>query len=104
MYQRALALIAALLAGHCVWSSMGADDTSASNAVLAKIADIAPARITGLRQAVRRLAQYAAVNATSEHPAAPGHSATPPRSAPISSQSTERRRSAGLTMDASWAP
>ena len=45
MYQRALALIAALLAAHCAWSVMSAEDISAPNVVLAKIAAIAPARL-----------------------------------------------------------
>jgi hypothetical protein len=53
VYQRALALIAALLAAHCAWSAMGAEDISAPNAVLAKIAAIAPARLVGLRLALQ---------------------------------------------------
>jgi hypothetical protein len=104
VYQRALALIAALFAVHCVWSAMNADANYSSDAVLVQIANIAPARILGLRPAVRRTSQYAALNATSEHSATPDRSAPPPHGAPISTQSTERRRSGGLTMDALWAP
>ena len=67
MYQRALALVAALLAAHCAWSAMSAEDISAPNVVLAKIAAIAPARLVGLRLALQRYAVETTARETPEH-------------------------------------
>jgi hypothetical protein len=97
VYQRALALIAALLAAHCAWSVMSADDTSVSDAVLAKIATIAPARIIGLRPALPSRALEAAAAGTLED------LAPSPRRALVASQ-TPAHRPGDLTINASWAP
>lgn len=67
MYQRALALIAALLAAHCACSAMSAEDIFAPNVVLAKIAAIAPARLVGLRPALQRYAVETTARETPEH-------------------------------------
>ena len=97
MYQRALALIAALLAAHCAWSAMSAEDISAPKAVLAKIAAIAPARLVGLRLASQRYALEATARET------PEHSMKSPRVAPVASD-VSSRRGGGLTVDVSWSP
>ena len=85
MYQRALALIAALLAAHCAWSVMSAEDISAPNVVLAKIAAIAPARLVGLRLALQRYALEATARET------PEYSMKSPRAGLVASDVSPRR-------------
>lgn len=97
MYQRALALIAALLAAHCAWRAMSGEDVSAPNAVLAKIAALAPARLVGLRLALQSYALEATARET------PEHSIKSPR-AGFDASDVSSRRGGGLTMDASWSP
>jgi hypothetical protein len=97
VYQRALALIAALLAAHCVWSAMSAEDISAPNAVLAKIAAITPARLVGLRLALQRYAFEMTARET------PEHSMKSPRAGFVASD-VSLRRGGGLTADVSWFP
>jgi hypothetical protein len=97
VYQRALALIAALLAAHCVWSAMRAEDISAPNAVLAKIAAIAPARLVGLRLALQEYALEATARET------PEHSMLSPRASLVASD-VSPQRGGGLATDAFWSP
>jgi hypothetical protein len=97
VYQRALALIAALLAAHCAWSAMSAEDISAPNAVLAKIAAITPARLVGLRLALQRYALETTARET------PEHSMKSPRVGLVASD-VSSRRGGGLTVDVSWSP
>ncbi len=97
VYQRALALIAALLAAHCAWSAMSVEDISAPNAVLAKIAAIAPARLVGLRLALQGYALEATARET------PEHSMLSPRVAPAAADAPSGR-GGGLAVDVSWSP
>ncbi len=97
MYQRALALIAALLAAHCVWSTMSAEDISAPKAVLAKIAALAPARLVGLRLALQRYAFETTARET------PEHSMKAQRAGLVASD-VSSRRGGGLDEDVFWSP
>jgi hypothetical protein len=97
VYLRALALIAALLAAHCAWSAVSAEDISAPNAVLAKIAAIAPARLVGLRLALQSYALEATARETPEH-------SMKSQGAGFVASDVSSRRGGGLTMDASWSP
>jgi hypothetical protein len=76
---------------------MGAEDISAPNAVLAKIAAIAPARLVGLRLALQGYALEAAARET------PENSVKSPRAGLVASD-VSARRGGGFTMDPSWSP
>lgn len=97
MYQRALTLIAALLATHFAWSAIGDEELSAPGAVLAKIATIASARLVGLRSAPRRYVREADARGT------PEHSMPSPRVGLVASF-VSPRRSGDVTMDAYRSP
>jgi hypothetical protein len=92
VYQRALALIAALLAAHCAWCAMSVEEISAPNAALAKIAAVAPARLVGLRLALQRYALETTARET------PKNSMNPPRVGLVA------RRGGGLAVEVSWSP
>lgn len=97
MYQGALALIAALLAAHSAWSAMNAEDISAPNTILAKIAAMSPARLVGLRLALQSYALEATAREALEH-----SMKSPP--AGFGASDVSSRRAGGLTMDASCSP
>lgn len=97
MYQRALALIAALLAAHCAWSTMSAEDICASNAVLAKIAAITPARLVGLRLAPQSYAVEATARETLEH-------SMKSQGAVFIASDVSSRSGGELTLNDPWSP
>jgi hypothetical protein len=97
VYQRALTLIAAFLAAHFAWSAMSAEDISAPNAVLAKIAAITPARLVGLRLVLQRYAHEATARQTPEH-------SMQSRRVDLVDSDVLWRRRGQLALEASWSP
>ena len=76
---------------------MSAEDISAPNVVLAKIAAIAPARLVGLRLALQRYALETTARET------PEHLIKSPRVSLVASDASSRR-GGELTVDVSWSP
>ena len=76
---------------------MSAEDISAPNVVLAKIAAIAPARLVGLRLALQRYAVETTARET------PEHLIKSPRVSLVASDASSGR-GGELTVDAFWSP